>query len=72
MEETGKGRNQIKEAGQDKEEVYAIRERARSCVLEGCKGRVSQDHLAKQRIIKESDNCSAGCFCCTQRVYQVL
>lgn len=72
MEEQEKRQENNQRSWQDKEEVYAIRERARSCVLEGCKGRVSQDHLAKQRIIKESDNCSAGCFCCTQRVYQVL
>ena len=38
----------------------------------GKKAETKSKKLAKQRIIKESDNCSAGCFCCTQRVYQVL
>ena len=72
MEETGKKAEtkSKKLAKTKKKSKPSVKERI--VAFWKCKGRVSQDHLAKQRIIKESDNCSAGCFCCTQRVYQVL
>ena len=69
MEETGKKAEtkSKKLAKTKKKSKPSVKER----IVAFWKG-VKQDHLAKQRIIKESDNCSAGCFCCTQRVYQVL